>query len=295
VTALLQHLVDALSVGSTYALLALGLTLLFSVMGLINFAYGDLIVWCGYLLSALEGASVSFWWSIPILLAFATLLSLAIWFLAFRPFRDAPPITLLLTSFGVALALEALALLVFGPDPRAYSVPESLSRVWTVGGVRISLIEAVTVGAALGVVVALELVLRQTTLGMELVATAEDRGVTQLMGVRTGKVLLSAFAISGAIAGVVAVLELPRLGAVTSDAGLDPTISAFVAVILGGLGSVRGAIAGGLVLGALETGFAAWLPSNLLSYQDAFVFVLVIVLVTLRPGGLVGRVAEVTR
>jgi branched-chain amino acid transport system permease protein len=295
VTAPLQHLVDALSVGSTYALLALGLTLLFSVMGLINFAYGDLIVWCGYLLSVLENHGVSFWWSIPILLAFATLLSIAIWFLAFRPFGDAPPITLLLTSFGVALALEALALLVFGPDPRAYGVPESVGHVWMVGGVRIPLIEAATIGAAFLVVVVLELVLRHTSLGLELVATAENRAITQLMGVRTGRVLLAAFAISGAIAGVVAVLELPRLGAVTSQAGLTPTISAFVAVILGGLGSVRGAIAGGLVLGALETGFAAWLPSSVLSYQEAFVFVLVIVLVTLRPGGLVGRTAEATR
>jgi branched-chain amino acid transport system permease protein len=295
VTAVLQQAVDALSVGSTYALLALGLTLVFSVMGLINFAYGDLIVWCGYLLSVLESAGVSFWWAIPILILFATVLSLAIWYVAFRPFGNAAPITLLLTSFGVALALEAAALLIFGPSPRAFGVPDAVGRVWVVGRVRIPLIEAVTILAAAAVVVALDVVLRRTTLGLELVATAENRSVTQLMGVRTGKVLFAAFAISGAIAGIVAVLELPRLGAVTSQAGLSPTISAFVAVILGGLGSIRGAIAGGLALGVLETAFAAWLPSGLLSYQQGLVFVLVIVLVSLRPGGLVGRIAEATR
>jgi branched-chain amino acid transport system permease protein len=295
VTQLAQHVVDALNVGSTYALLALGLTLLFSVMGLINFAYGDLIVCCGYGLSVAESVGISFWWAIPLIVVFATLLSVAIWFLAFRPFHEAPPITLLLTSFGVALALEAAAMLIFGPDPKAFTIPNSLGRVWKLGGVRFPLIEIVTIGAAAVVVALLALLLRRTTLGLELLATAENRGVAQLMGVRANRVVMIAFAISGAIAGIVAVLELPRLGAVTSQDGLSPTIEAFVAIILGGLGSIRGAVFGGLVLGALETFFAAWLPGNWLPYQQAFVFVLVATLVSLRPAGLAGRVAEVTR
>ena len=294
-TQLGQHVVDALSVGSTYALLALGLTLLFSVMGLINFAYGDLIVCCGYGLSVVEAVGISFWWAIPLIVVFATLLSVAIWFLAFRPFHEAPPITLLLTSFGVALALEAGAMLIFGPDPKAFAIPNSLGRVWTLGGVRFPLIEIVTIGVAALVVALLALLLRRTTLGLELLATAENRGVAQLMGVRANRVVMIAFAISGAIAGIVAVLELPRLGAVTSQAGLSPTIEAFVAIILGGLGSIRGAVFGGLVLGALETFFAAWLPENWLPYQQTFVFVLVAALVSLRPAGLAGRVAEATR
>ena len=140
-TQLAQNVVDALSVGSTYALLALGLTLLFSVMGLINFAYGDLIVWCGYGLYVAESVGISFWWAIPLIIAWAAILSVAIWYLAFRPFHDAPPITLLLTSFGVALVLEATALLVFGPSPKAFTVPDSLGHIWTLGGVRFPLIE----------------------------------------------------------------------------------------------------------------------------------------------------------
>lgn len=294
-TQLAQHAVDALSIGSTYALLALGLTLLFSVMGLINFAYGDLVVWCGYGLSVLEAQGVSFWWAIPVLVAFATLLSVVIWFLAFRPFEDAPLITLLLTSFGVALVLEAAALLIFGPSPRAYDVPGLLNRVWTFGGIRFPLLELVTIAAAGAVVALLTLVLRRTTLGTELLATAENRGVAQLLGVRADRVVMIAFAISGVIAGIVAVLELPRLGAVTSQSGLAPTIEAFVAIILGGLGSIRGAVLGGFALGALETTSAAWLPGGWLPYQQALVFVLVAALVSLRPAGLAGRVEEATR
>jgi branched-chain amino acid transport system permease protein len=295
VTEFAQHVVDALSLGSTYALLGLGLTLLFSVMGLINFAYGDLIVWCGYALSVLQGLGISFWWSIPLIVVFATALSIAIWFLAFRPFEHAPPITLLLTSFGVALVLEAAALLIFGPSPRVYTIPNALSRVWTLEGVRFPLIEIATIGVGACVVVLLTLVLQRTTLGIELLATAENRSVAQLHGVRANRVVMIAFGISGAIAGVVAVLELPRLGAVTSQAGLSPTIAAFVAIILGGLGSVRGAVFGGLALGTLETAFAAWLPSSWLPYRDALVFTLVAALVSLRPAGLAGGIAEATR
>ena len=294
-TQFLQNVVDALSVGSTYALLALGMTLLFSVMGLINFAYGDLIVMCGYLLSVLQTQGVSFWYSIPLLLLFATALSVAIWWAAFKPFRFAPPITLMLTSFGVSLVLESSALLIFGPQPRTFSVPNSLGHVWHLGSVRLPLLEVATIAVGALLILGLSLLLRRSNLGLELLATAENRSVAELMGVRANRVLVSAFALSGFIAGVVAVLELPRLGAVTYQSGLNPTIEAFVAIILGGLGSIRGAVIGGLVLGALETLFNSYLPSNWLSYQDAFVFLFVIVLVSIRPGGLAGKVQEATR
>jgi branched-chain amino acid transport system permease protein len=294
-TQFLQNIVDALSVGSTYALLALGMTLLFSVMGLINFAYGDLIVMCGYVLSVLQTLAISFWAAIPILILFATFLSVAIWWLAFKPFHRAPPITLLLTSFGVSLVLESAALLIFGPTPRAFSIPNSLGHVWRLGGVRFPLIEVATIGVGALLIVALNLVLQRTNLGLELLATAEDRPVAELMGVRTNRVVVSAFALSGLLAGIVAVLELPRLGAVTYQAGLNPTIEAFVAIILGGLGSIRGAVFGGLALGALETFFNAWLPNQLLAYQEAFVFLVVMLLLSLRPGGIAGRIQELTR
>jgi branched-chain amino acid transport system permease protein len=295
VTAVAQHIIDALSVGSTYALLALGLTLLFGVMGLINFAYGDIIVWCGYGLAVAESVGIGFYYAIPLIIIGATALSVALWYLAFRPFQGAPPITLLLTSFGVALALESAALLIFGPDPRAFSVPGGLGHVWKPDGLRIPVLEVVTIATCAAVVAGLAFTLRRTTLGMELRATAESRDVAELMGVRPGRVLVAAFAISGLIAGVVAVLELPRLGAVTSDAGLTPTIDAFVAILLGGLGNVVGAVAGGLALGGLETLFGVVLPNQLAAYQEAFVFGAVVLLVTIRPGGLAGGIREITR
>jgi branched-chain amino acid transport system permease protein len=294
-TQLIQHFIDALSVGSTYALLALGLTLLFGVMGLINFAYGDVIVWCGYAFSVLASIGVGFWWAIPLVVVWATLLSLAIWYLAFRPFHSASPITLLLSSFGVALALEAAAVMIFGQAPRVVSIPDGLSHVIFIGGLRMPVIEIVTLATGAVVVISLFLLLNRTTLGLEVLATAENRSIAELLGVRGGRTIFAVFAISGVLVGLVAVLWLAPLGAVTPTVGLTPTLKAFIAIVLGGLGSIRGAVAGGLGLGALEVFMNAWLPNALLPYQDALVFAAVILIVSLRPGGIAGRVPVVTR
>jgi branched-chain amino acid transport system permease protein len=295
VTEFLQHVVDALSIGSTYALLALGLTLLFGVMGLINFAYGDVIVWCGYAFNVAASIGIGFWWALPGVVVFAAALSLVIWFFAFRPFHSASPITLLLSSFGVALVLEAAAVMIFGQAPRVVPVPDSLSHTAFIGGLRVPVIEIVTIATATAVVLGLHQLLNRTTLGIEILATAENRTTAELLGVRSGRTILWVFAISGLIVGVVAALWLAPLAAVTPTLGLTPTLKAFIAIVLGGLGSIRGAVVGGLGLGALETFMNAWLPNALLPYQDALVFSAIIVLVSLRPGGLAGQVQAFTR
>jgi branched-chain amino acid transport system permease protein len=290
-----QHLVDALSLGSTYALLALGLTLLFSVMGLINFAYGDTIVWCGYGFTVAASVGIGFWLAVPLVILGAIAMTVGIWWVAFRPFRDASQITLLLSSFGVALALEALAVIIFGPAAKAVPIPDSLGHVYFIAGLRVPLIEIVTVAVAAALIAGLYFLLNRTTLGLQILATAENRSVAETLGVRGERTVLMVFAISGLIVGVVAVLQLSTLGAVTSTSGFSPTIKAFIAIVLGGLGSIRGAVWGGLLLGALETFANAWLPSSLLPYQQALVFVAVIVILSWRPAGLVAQLRTETR
>lgn len=290
----LQHVVDGLSVGSTYALLALGLTLVYGVMGLINFAYGMIIIWAGYALAVATTLDLPFWIGALSAVSVATGLSLVLGVLAFRPFLNAPPATLLITSFGVELALQATAVLVFGEPARVIATPMSFGHVWRVHGLRLPAIEVGSIVLAVLVIAALDFLLRHTALGLELRATAENRSIARLFSVRPGRVVLVAFAISGAIAGLVSIPYFARLGAVTPRGDLYPTINAFIAIALGGLGSIRGAIVGGLALGMLQTIFDVTLPSSILGYQDAFVFAVIILILVWRPGGLSGRVPEFT-
>jgi branched-chain amino acid transport system permease protein len=293
-TAFIQHVVDALSVGSTYALLALGLTLVFSVMNLINFAYGMLLVWSGYIAMGVLNAGVPFVLTVPVVIIFATLLSMAIGRIAFRPFIGAPPITLLITSFGVLLVIQYIAIVIYGEGPRILQLPALFSKDAHIGAIRVPVLELITIGTGVVVVALFYALLQRTSFGAQLRASAESPSVARLMGVKPDRVLMIAFAVSGAIAGVVGLLWFAKVGALTPRADLNPTIEAFIAVVLGGLGSIRGALLGGLALGALETLMDVALPNSALGYEQAIVFAIVIALLILRPSGLAGTTREAT-
>ena len=291
-TAFIQHVVDALSVGSTYALLALGLTLVFSVMNLINFAYGMMLVWSGYIAMGVINAGVPFVLTVPVVIIFATLLSMAIGWVAFRPFIGAPPITLLITSFGVLLVIQYIAIVIYGEGPRILQLPALFSKDAHIGAIRVPVLELITIGTGIVVVALFYALLQRTSFGAQLRAAAESPNVARLMGVKPDRVLMIAFAISGAIAGVVGLLWFAKVGALTPRSDLNPTIEAFIAVVLGGLGSIRGALLGGLALGALETLMDVALPNSALGYEQAIVFAVVIALLILRPSGLAGTTRE---
>jgi branched-chain amino acid transport system permease protein len=293
-TAFIQHVVDALSVGSTYALLALGLTLVFSVMNLINFAYGMMLVWSGYIGMGVINAGVPFVLTVPVVIIFATLLSMAIGWVAFRPFIGAPPITLLITSFGVLLVIQYIAIVIYGEGPRILQLPALFSKDAHIGAIRVPVLELITIGTGIVVVALFYALLQRTSFGAQLRAAAESPNVARLMGVKPDRVLMIAFAISGAIAGVVGLLWFAKVGALTPRSDLNPTIEAFIAVVLGGLGSIRGALLGGLALGALETLMDVALPNSALGYEQAIVFAVVIALLILRPSGLAGTTREAT-
>jgi branched-chain amino acid transport system permease protein len=291
-TALIQHVIDALSVGSTYALLALGLTLVFSVMNLINFAYGMMLVWAGYIAMGLINAGVPFGLMVPVCILFATALSIAIGRVAFRPFIGAPPITLLITSFGVLLVIQYVAIVIYGEGPRILQLPSFFGQDVRLGSIRIPDLELITIGTAAVVVGVFYALLQRTSFGAQLRAAAEAPDTARLMGVKPDRVLMIAFAISGAIAGVVGLLWFAKVGALTPRSDLDPTIKAFIALVLGGLGSTRGALLGGFALGAIEVIMEATLSSAALSYEPAIVFAAVIAILIVRPSGLSGTTRE---
>jgi len=287
-TDLIQHVVDALSVGSTYALLALGLTLVYSVMNLINFAYGILLVWSAYAAIEMIEWGVPFAAVVLLCVVFITVLSMAMGRVAFRPFIGAPPITLLLTSFGVLLVIQYVAILAFTEQPKILELPGFFTDVISIGDVRVPALELITIGTALVVVGAFYALINRTTFGAQIRAAAELPDVARLMGVSPDRVLMIVFAISGAIAGIVGLLWFAKAGAVTPRSDLEPTLNAFIAIVLGGLGSVSGALLGGLALGGIEVLMSATLPDSALGYQPAIVFSIVIAILILRPGGLSG-------
>jgi branched-chain amino acid transport system permease protein len=287
-TQFIQHIIDALSVGSTYALLALSLTLVFSVMRLINFAFGMMLVWAGYAAIVMLNIGIPFVLMVPLCIIFSIALSIAVGRVAFRPFIGAPPITLLITSFGVLLIIQYVAIVAFGEGPRILQLPAFLSQVIHLGALRLPVLELVTIGTSAVVVAIFYALLELTTFGAQIRASAELPAVARLMGVSPDRVLVIVFAISGAIAGVCGLLWFAKAGAITPRSDLGPTIKAFIALVLGGLGSTRGAVIGGVALGALEVAMSALLPGAALGYQPAIVFALVVAILVIRPGGLSG-------
>jgi branched-chain amino acid transport system permease protein len=282
----IQYILDSIAYGSLFALMALGLALLFSVMGLMNFAYGELIMASGYTMYYTQS-----WGVVPMIittLIVATVLSVLMELIAFRPLRRGTAVTLLVTSFAVSFALQSLGWMTVGRGPqKAVSPYPYLTTQFHVAGVRISKLEIITWIAAAVVLIGMTLLLKRTRLGIQLRASTEDFRMAQLVGVRANRVISSAFALTGIIAGVVAILYIFRTGAVAPDMGQGPLFVAFVGAVIGGLGSLTGAALGGFALGAIIDGLEAALPRSVSSYTELFAFVAVVIILVALPDGLV--------
>lgn len=281
----IQFVVSALSMGGYYALLALGLALLFGIMNLINFAHGELIMVGAYVVVLTSGWG----WVASLVLAVLTTVIIALLCerLAFRPIRNADPTTMLITSFALSYFLQSLAQLLFGSLPKSTSALSSLSAPLVIGGVTMDRLSLLTVVLAGILLVALGAFLRWTAIGIQLRAAAEDFRIARMLGVRADRVVAVGFVLSGLLAGVASILMIATGGVVGPTSGSGPILVAFIATILGGLGSLRGAVLGGLVLGALTVGLQTYLPIDARYYRDAIAFGLVILLLVARPQGLI--------
>lgn len=285
-TEALQYTIDSIAYGSLFAVMALGLALLFNVMGLMNFAYGELIMAGGYTMFYTRGAG----WLAMILMTIlvVTVLSVLMELVAFRPLRNASPVTLLISSFAVSYGLQQLAWMTVGRGPQKGVQPyPSLTKQMDIGGVLISRLAIITMAVALLLLLGMTLLLRRTTLGIQLRASSEDFRMAQLTGVRANRVISSAFAITGVLAAAVAILYILRTGALDPELGRGPLLVAFVGGVIGGLGSLPGAVLGGFVLGAIINALQATLPQSLSSHTLLFAFLAVITILVLRPDGLV--------
>lgn len=290
-TEFLQQMLNGVSLGSTYALLALGLAMVFTIFGLVNFAHGELITLSAY---AMLGAHYLGWpWVAQVVVALVAGIAAAVAMeqLAFRPVRKADPTTMLITSFGLSIAIQAILTMVVSARTRTVPQPDWFGTAFHLGEFTLPHHQLLTVVVTAVALVVLVVVLRRTTAGLAIRAAAEDFTAARLLGVRANWVISSAFATSGLLAGIAAVLILARTGGtVQPTMGLTPVLKAFVAIVIGGVGSLGGAVMGGFVLGIIEVSLRAWLPSSMTGFTDGLLFALVAAVVLLRPQGILGKV-----
>lgn len=282
-----QNLVNALSLGSLYALIALGIALIFSIMGLINFAHGELIMIGGYALLAFAG--LPFALAVVLVVVVVTACGLAMERVAFRSVRGASGETLLMTSFAVSLFIQGGVLVAEGANPKSVDVLGSLGGSVEAWGLSVGKLDIAIIGVTALLLLGLAWFLRRTSLGVQMRAAAEDFRMARALGVRADLVVAAAFGVSGAFAAIAAVFLVARTGTLTPSMGLTPVLIGFVAIVLGGLGRLWAAALGAYVLALLSVMLQAYLPSGVAPYRDALVYLGIIVILVFRPHGIAGR------
>jgi branched-chain amino acid transport system permease protein len=276
-------------VGSTYALLALGISLIFGVMHLVNFAHGELITVGAYTSYFFFLHGGSWWWMPIVIIGSAALASVATELVAFRWVRNASPFTLLLTSFAIERLSHALWQIFVSPKQRAFPKPAWVFNQFQIAGVSFEVMDVVTIVVTALTLVMTAVVFKRTMFGVAVRAAAEDFDAARLMGVRANRVISGAFAFAGVLAGVASCLILMRSPAAEPSMGSDWLLKAVIAAVIGGLGSFTGAVVGGLVLGLLETLTRAYLPEVAVGwdkFSTAVVFILIAVFFVIRPDGI---------
>ena len=283
----LSYLISGISLGSVYALIALGYTMVYGIAKMLNFAHGDVIMIGGFMVfTAVSSMSTTPAVAIIIGIVVCTLLGILIEKIAYKPLRNATPLAVLITAIGVSYFLQNLALIVFGSSaknfPDILNVPElELAHDLTVSGEAV-----VTIIVTLSVMTALMLFIHFTKPGTAMQAVSEDRGAAQLMGVNVNTTISLTFAIGSALAAIAAVLLCSSYPQISPYTGAMPGIKAFTAAVFGGIGSIPGAMIGGILLGVIENLTKAYISSEL---SDAIVFAVLIGVLTFRPSGILGK------
>jgi branched-chain amino acid transport system permease protein len=289
---LIQFILDVLSLGSLYALMALGLVIVYGILKLVNFAYGELVMVAGYTLYLLN--ATPFPWLamavVAILMAIAT--GVITEFVAFRPVRAKSVTAVLITSFAFSTLLQNAALLFISPRARNVPLPDIFTRSVEILDVVIPIRNLITIACVLVLLSIFSFAMKRTVLGLALRAAASQFRMARMVGIPANMIISLAFAISGLFAGVVAILWLGRIGSVVPGIGLEPLLVAFIATVIGGMRSLLGAVVGGYLLALIDVSFNYGLSQNLLQFRDAFTFTFVILILLFRPSGLIkGREA----
>ena len=283
----LSYLISGLSLGSVYAIIALGYTMVYGIAKMLNFAHGDVIMVGGYIsYTVVNSLGVPGWLSVIIAMAVCTVLGVVIEGLAYKPLRAAPSLAVLITAIGVSYFLQNSALLIWGANVKSY--PSLISGTLKLFDNRLSIsyVSMLTVFACIVIMVGLTLFTAKTKMGKAMRACSEDKGAAQLMGINVNRTISVTFAIGSALAAIAGVLLCSSYPTLVPTTGSMPGIKAFTAAVFGGIGSIPGAFLGGLLLGIIESFAKAYISTQL---ANTIVFAVLIVVLLVRPAGLLGK------
>ena len=282
----ITYLINGISLGSIYAIIALGYTMVYGIAKMLNFAHGDVImIGCYVVFMTMSGMNMNPLLSVILAVVVCTVLGVIIEKVAYKPLRKASPLAVLITAIGVSYLLQNIALLIFGADTKSFSSVVPLQNI-KIGGITITGVTVVAVLACIVIMIGLMIFIKKTKAGQAMLAVSEDKDAAQLMGVNVNGTISLTFAIGSGLAAIAGVLLCSAYPTLTPYTGSMPGIKAFTAAVFGGIGSIPGAFIGGILLGIIEILSKAYISSQL---ADAIVFAVLIVVLLVKPTGLLGK------
>ena len=284
----LSYLINGISLGSIYAIIALGYTMVYGIARMLNFAHGDIIMVGGFVVFTIVSTlGLSPWLGLLVAVAICTVLGIVIEKVAYCPLRGASSLAVLITAIGVSYLLQNVALLIFGSNARQFTSIINLPNLKLADGrLTISAVTIVTIITCIVIMVGLTAFINKTKIGQAMLAVSEDTGAATLMGINVNKTISITFAIGSALAAIAGALLCSSYPSLTPYTGSMPGIKAFVAAVFGGIGSIPGALIGGVILGVIENLTKAYISSQL---SDAVVFSVLIIVLLVRPTGILGK------
>ena len=285
----LQHLSNGISLGSLYAMIAIGYTIVYGILRLINFAHGDIFMMATYF--AFFGVmtfGIPWYITFPVVLILTALLGMTVEVAAYRPLRDAPKISILISAIGASFLLENLATVLFGGVPKPFPTPKVFTDVVQIGTVSIQKLTFYIPVVTIVCLFCLLYLINKTKTGMAMRAVSKDHETARVMGVNIDRTIATTFGLGSALAAVGGIMWGLKFPQIAPLMGVIPGLKCFIAAVIGGIGNIKGAVIGGFILGIGEIMLIAFLP-DLTGYRDAFAFILLIVILLYKPTGIMGE------
>lgn len=285
----LQHLSNGLALGSLYALIAIGYTMVYGILRLINFAHGDIFMLSTYVVFySITMFFVPWWVAFPIAILITGIFGVVLERAAYRPLRDSPRISIMISAIGASFLIENLAIVIFGGRPKAFPIPEFFNTIIHINTIYIPIANFFIPVMTFGALAILLYIVNKTKTGMAMRAVSKDYEAARLMGINVDSIISITFGIGSMLAAVGGIMWGIKYPNLIPLLGLMPGLKAFIAAVIGGIGDIKGAVLGGFLLGMSEIMIIAFLPS-LTGYRDAFAFILLIAILLFKPDGLMGQ------
>lgn len=286
---IVQQVINGLTLGSLYALVAIGFSMIYGIVRLINFAHGDIVMVGAFSTFGMIALGVPWPVIIFFVLVIGALTGSVIEFSVFRPMRGAPQVTGFIATLAVSVAIQNVGIMLLGSQPRNFTFPDFMRERIAIGPATVSLTDLLIVALTVVILIVLGLVVYRSKLGVAMRATSDNLMAARLMGININHTTMTVFAIGSSLAAIAGLMWGGKYGQIDPLFGFIPGLKAFVATVIGGVGSIAGAILGGYILGMAEVLFVGLLPPEFSGFRDAFVFSLLIVILLIRPNGLLGR------